>query len=53
MSYNALQVSGRHRLSGGLSLTGFYVWSKSLMDNLGYYGCARRVERRRVLAGRL
>jgi hypothetical protein len=40
MSYNALQVSGRHRLSGGLSLTGFYVWSKSIMDNLGYYGCA-------------
>ncbi|MBZ5618233.1 MAG: TonB-dependent receptor [Acidobacteriia bacterium] len=40
MSYNALQVSGRHRLSGGLTLTGFYVWSKSIMDNLGYYGCA-------------
>jgi hypothetical protein len=34
-----VQVSGRHRLSGGLTLTGFYVWSKSLMDNLGYYGC--------------
>ena len=40
MSYNALQVSGRHRLGGGLTLTGFYVWSKSIMDNLGYYGCA-------------
>ncbi len=40
MSYNALQISGRHRMSGGLTLTGFYVWSKSLMDNLGYYGCA-------------
>src|SRR5215471_14758858 len=40
MSYNALQISGRHRLSGGLTLTGFYVWSKSIMDNLGYYGCA-------------
>jgi hypothetical protein len=40
MSYNSLQVSGRHRLSGGLTLTGFYVWSKSIMDNLGYYGCA-------------
>ena len=24
----------------GLDLTGFYVWSKSIMDNLGYYGCA-------------
>jgi hypothetical protein len=40
MSYNALQVSGRHRASGGLTLTGFFVWSKSMMDNLGYYGCA-------------
>jgi hypothetical protein len=40
MSYNALQVSGRHRLAGGLTLSGFYVWSKSIMDNLGYYGCA-------------
>jgi outer membrane receptor protein involved in Fe transport len=40
MSYNSLQVSGRHRLTGGLTLTGFYVWSKSIMDNLGYYGCA-------------
>jgi hypothetical protein len=40
MSYNALQISGRHRLAGGLDLTGFYVWSKSIMDNLGYYGCA-------------
>ncbi|HEY2013379.1 MAG TPA: carboxypeptidase regulatory-like domain-containing protein, partial [Bryobacteraceae bacterium] len=39
MSYNALQISGRHRLSAGLTLTGFYVWSKSIMDNLGYYGC--------------
>src|SRR5262249_60550164 len=33
------QVTGRHRLTGGLTLTGFYVWSKSIMDNLGYYGC--------------
>jgi len=39
MSYNALQVSGRKRLSHGLEMTGFYVWSKSLMENLGYYGC--------------
>ncbi len=39
MSYNALQVSGRRRLSGGLELTGFYVWSKSIMENIGYYGC--------------
>jgi hypothetical protein len=40
MSYNSLQISGRRRLSSGLTLTGFYVWSKSIMDNLGYYGCA-------------
>jgi hypothetical protein len=40
MSYNALQISGRHRAKGGLTLMGFFVWSKSLMDNLGYYGCA-------------
>ena len=53
MSYNSLQVSGRHRLSGGLELTGFYVWSKSMMDNLGYYGCGSRQLGRRLLAGRL
>jgi hypothetical protein len=40
MSYNSLQISGRHRTTGGLTLSGFYVWSKSIMDNLGYYGCA-------------
>lgn len=39
MSYNALQLSGRKRMGGGLELTGFYVWSKSIMENLGYYGC--------------
>jgi hypothetical protein len=39
MSYNSLQLSGRHRLSGGLEITGFYVWSKSIMENFGYYGC--------------
>jgi hypothetical protein len=39
MSYNSLQVSGRRRFAGGLELTGFYVWSKSIMENLGYYGC--------------
>jgi len=27
-------------MAGGLTLSGFYVWSKSIMDNLGYYGCA-------------
>jgi hypothetical protein len=39
MSYNSLQISGRHRYSGGLEVTGFYVWSKSVMENSGYYGC--------------
>ncbi len=39
MSYNSLQISGRRRLAGGLDLTGFYVWSRSMMENLGYYGC--------------
>jgi hypothetical protein len=39
MSYNSLQISGRKRLSGGLELTAFYVRSKSIMENLGYYGC--------------
>jgi Carboxypeptidase regulatory-like domain/TonB dependent receptor len=39
MSYNSLQISGRKRLSAGLELTGFYVWSKSIMEGLGYYGC--------------
>jgi hypothetical protein len=39
MSYNSLQISGRKRLSGGLEITGFYVWSRSMMENLGYYGC--------------
>jgi len=39
MSYNSLQFSGRKRLSSGLEINGFYVWSKSIMENLGYYGC--------------
>ncbi len=39
MSYNALQVTGRKRLSGGLSFVTAYTLSKSIMENLGYYGC--------------
>ncbi|MGE5645243.1 MAG: carboxypeptidase regulatory-like domain-containing protein [Acidobacteriota bacterium] len=39
MAYNALQASLRHRLSGGLELIGQYTLSKTLTDNLGYYGC--------------
>jgi hypothetical protein len=38
-SYNALQISSRKRLSGGLELMTSYTWSKTMMDNLGYYGC--------------
>ena len=39
MSYNALQASVRRRFSGGLDLLGSYTYSKSMMENLGYYGC--------------
>lgn len=39
MSYNALQVTGRRRLSAGLDFVTSYTFSKSLMENLGYYGC--------------
>ena len=39
MSYNSLQISGRKHLAQGLELTSFYVWSKSMMEGLGYYGC--------------
>jgi hypothetical protein len=39
MWYNSLQLSGRRRLSGGLELLAAYTFSKTLSDNLGYYGC--------------
>jgi hypothetical protein len=39
MWYNSLQLSGRRRLSGGLELLTAYTFSKTLTDNLGYYGC--------------
>jgi hypothetical protein len=39
MAYNALQTSIRHRLSKGFELMGHYTFSKTLTDNLGYYGC--------------
>ncbi|MGH9628296.1 MAG: hypothetical protein ACRD7E_08155, partial [Bryobacteraceae bacterium] len=39
MWYNSLQLSGRHRLSGGLEFLAAYTFSKTLTDNLGYYGC--------------
>jgi hypothetical protein len=39
MWYNSLQVSGRQRMKGGLELLTAYTFSKTLTDNLGYYGC--------------
>jgi hypothetical protein len=39
MSYNSLQVTGRKRMSSGLEFLTTYTWSKSIMENLGYYGC--------------
>lgn len=39
MSYNSLQVTGRKRLSHGLDFVTSYTLSKTMMENLGYYGC--------------
>lgn len=36
--YQSLQVSGRKRLSHGLEFLAAYTFSKTLTDNLGYYG---------------
>jgi hypothetical protein len=38
MNYNALQITGRRRLTKGLEFLTNYTWSKSLTNNLGYYG---------------
>lgn len=38
MNYNALQITGRRRLTRGLEFLTNYTWSKSLTNNLGYYG---------------
>jgi hypothetical protein len=40
MNYHALQLSGRKRLSHGLEFLAAYTLSKTLTDNLGYYGSA-------------
>jgi len=37
--YNALQVSGKRRLSGGFEMLFQYTYSKTDTDGLGYYGC--------------
>jgi hypothetical protein len=38
MNYNALQTSLRKRASNGLEFLANYTYSKSLSNNLGYYG---------------
>lgn len=38
MNYNALQITGRRRLTHGLEFLSNYTYSKSLSNNLGYYG---------------
>jgi hypothetical protein len=38
MNYNALQTSFRKRTSNGLEFLANYTYSKSLSNNLGYYG---------------
>ena len=39
MTYHALQMTGRRRLSSGLEFLTAFTLSKTLTDNLGYYGC--------------
>ncbi|MBI4891011.1 MAG: TonB-dependent receptor [Acidobacteria bacterium] len=38
MDYQALQMSGRRRMSNGLEFMASYTFGKTLTDNLGYYG---------------
>lgn len=38
MNYNALQVTGRKRYGAGIEFIAAYTYSKTLSDNLGYYG---------------
>jgi hypothetical protein len=38
MNYESFQLSSRKRLSGGLEFLASYTLSKTLTDNLGYYG---------------
>lgn len=39
MWYNSLQMSARQRSANGLELLAQFTYSKTLSDNLGYYGC--------------
>jgi len=38
LNYESMQLSARKRLSGGLEFLASYTLSRSLSDNLGYYG---------------
>ncbi|MDZ4796702.1 MAG: carboxypeptidase regulatory-like domain-containing protein [Bryobacteraceae bacterium] len=37
--YNALQISGRRRMTAGFEMLFQYTFSKANTDGLGYYGC--------------
>ncbi|MFN7945284.1 MAG: TonB-dependent receptor [Blastocatellia bacterium] len=37
-NYNALQINARQRYAKGLEFIASYTWSKTMTDNLGYYG---------------
>ncbi len=37
--YNSLQMTAKHRMTAGLELISAFTFSKTLTDNLGYYGC--------------
>ena len=37
--YNALQISGRRRMTAGFEMLFQYTYSKTDTDGLGYYGC--------------
>jgi carboxypeptidase family protein len=39
MWYNSFQLSGRRRMANGFELLASYTLSRTISDNLGYYGC--------------
>ncbi len=44
MSYNALQAVFRQRVTAGFELTANYTYSKSLTDDIGYYGTSNTAQ---------
>ena len=44
MNYSALQTVFRQRLTAGLELTANYTYSKSLTDDIGYYGTSNTAQ---------